>query len=239
MNNQMLFAGNDSMFYQAIRNCMQDESIDVYCVKSAADAVEAIQNQDYCLVIISMQPLESKNIETIRTIRNTQKMPIIVLADRLTTADKVELFQSGVNAYIERPVELAVCTAQAISLTRLYLEAKGKEQAYQPWVFGEELIIDTLYRQVIIDGEPLVLTCKEYELFVCLVTHSCQIWSLTQLYRYVWADTLGLDGENTVKTHIGHLKRKLGKLGKNYIQNTRGVGYKFVPPVCNKGKSKY
>lgn len=75
------------------------------------------------------------------------------------------------------------------------------------------------------------LAYKEFELLVCLVKHPCQIWSRTQLYRYVWNDDLGINGDNTVKTHIGNLKKKLTDLGKNYIQNSRGVGYKFVPPA--------
>lgn len=239
MKRQILFVGNDSTIFPAIQFYMQGENIGTLCVNSAREALEAIRGQDYCLVIIIIQSTETQEIAAIRMIRSNQKMPIIALSDKLTTPDKVALFHAGVNACIEKPVDLAVCTAQAISLIRLYGEAKEEKQAYQPLIFGKELIIDTLYRQIIIDGEPLELTRKEYELFVCLVTHPCQIWSLTQLYRYVWDDTLGLDGENTVKTHIGNIKKKLANLGKSYIQNTRGVGYKFVPPACGKETTKY
>lgn len=159
-------------------------------------------------------------------------MPIIVFADRLTTDDRVALFQLGANVCIERPYDLTVCMAQASSLVHLYLEAKEEERNDLPLIFGAELMINTTYRQVIIDGESLDLTRKEFELLVCLAEHPCQIWSRTQLYHYVWEDPLGLDGDNTVRTHIGNLKKKLSVLGKNYIQTSRGVGYKFVPPDC-------
>ena len=58
-----------------------------------------------------------------------------------------------------------------------------------------------------------------------------QIFSRQQLYQQIWADNLGISGENTVRSHIGNLYKKLADAGKNYIQNIRGVGYKFVPPA--------
>lgn len=209
---------------------MLGENIAVSYAETIADAVESILKQEFCLVIIAIQPSEREDVELLRIIRNSKRMPIIILADKMTTEDKVALFQAGANVCIERPFDLSVCTAQSSSLIRLYTEAKEEDRACLPLTFGSELIIDTTYRQVIVDGEPLELTCKEFELLVCLAKHPCQVWSRAQLCRHVWNDTLGISGDNTVKTHIGNLKKKLAALGKNYIQNSRGVGYRFVPP---------
>ena len=100
-----------------------------------------------------------------------------------------------------------------------------------PLVFGTELIINSIYRHIIIDGEPLELTRTEFDLLFYMAKHPNQIFSRQQLYRQVWGDDLGINGENTVRSHIGNLYKKLADVGKNYIQNTRGVGYKFVPPA--------
>ena len=231
MKKSILVIDDDLNVFRDIKDALSDDATDVYCTESVAGAIETIQKREYCLAVIAAQLSRYQDIEVIRTIRSTQKIPIIVLADRLTTMDEVMLFQAGANACIETSVDLAVCAAQAISLIHLYLEAREKEPSYQPKVFGRELIINTLYRQIIVDGESLDLTRTEYEIFVCLANRPYQIWSPTQLYCYVWNDTLGLTGENTVKTHIGNLKKKLAKRGKSYIQNSRGVGYKFVPPL--------
>lgn len=233
MKRRILVAGADSAIFQSIRNCMQSETVDVCYIVSTLDALESILKCEYCLVIISVQSTEAKDMEILRIIRNTQKLPIIALTDKLSTDDKVMLFQTGANAYIEKPIDLAVCIAQTNSLLRLYLEAQEENREYCPLVFGTELIIDPTYRQIIVDGEPLELTCKEFDLLLCLAQHPYQIWSRTQLYRYVWNNDLGLSGDNTVKTHIGNLKKKLSDLKKDYIQNSRGVGYKFVPPSCD------
>lgn len=231
MKKQILVVENDQAIYQSFQNWMQSEGIEVSCVLSAAEALESVLKYEYCLVVLSLQFIEASDMELLRMIRNAKRMPIIVLADRLTTPDKVSIFQAGANAYVERPIDFPSCIAQATSLIRLFLEAQGENKACLPLIFGSELLIDTTYRQVIIDGEPLTLTCKEFELLVCLAKHPCQIWSRAQLYRYVWHDDLGINGDNTVKTHIGNLKKKLSDLGKDYIQSSRGVGYRFVPPV--------
>ena len=230
MKRRLLIIEDDSIFCQTMQGHMQGENIEFCFGKSLANGLEDVLVTEYCLLIAAIQPAKSEDIEMLRVIRNSRNMPIIVLADKMTADDKVRLFHAGANACVERPIHMAVFAAQAISLLHLYLAAKEEDRARLPLTFGSELIIDTAYRQAIVDGEPLELTCKEFELLVCLATHPCQVWSRTQLYRHVWNDTLGLNGDHTVKTHIGNLKKKLTALGKNYIQNSRGVGYRFVPP---------
>ena len=71
MKKQMLFAGNDPTFYQAMRNRVQSEDIDFYCIKSIDDLADTLQKDKYCLVIATIRPSRFKDIEVIRTIRNT------------------------------------------------------------------------------------------------------------------------------------------------------------------------
>jgi DNA-binding response OmpR family regulator len=146
-------------------------------------------------------------------------------------SEKVALFHAGANACLEEPVDATLCAAQACSLIQLYWDAKIADNNEHPLVFGTELIINPVYRHVIIDGEPLELTRTEFDLLFYMAKHPNQIFSRQQLYQQVWGDDLGISGENTVRSHIGNLYKKLADVGKNYIQNTRGVGYKFVPPA--------
>ena len=158
----------------------------------------------------------------------------MVLVLRLELSEKIILFHAGANAYLEQPVNIELCVAQAYSLMQLYLDAKIANHKENPLVFGTELIINSIYRHVIIDEEPLELTRIEFDLLFYMVKHPNQIFSRQQLYQQVWGDDLGISGENTIRSHIGNLYKKLADVGKNYIQNTRGVGYKFVPPAGKK-----
>ena len=163
--------------------------------------------------------------------KKTKSIPIIALTLKLSLPEKITLFHAGANTCLEKPVNIELCIAQANSLIHLYLNAKETDRNTYPLIFGEELIINPIYRHVIINGEPLELTRTEFDLLFYMAKHPNQIFSRQQLYRQVWGDDLGISGENTVRSHIGNLYKKLADIGKNYIQNTRGVGYKFVPPA--------
>lgn len=230
---KILVIHSDLELCEKIRLMMQSESIEVVCTMSEMNAMDVLMRNECCMVIIGLLPSTEETLEIVQHIRKARAMPIMMLIEDIQASDKILLFHAGVNALLENPFDMEIFTAQAVSLIQLYEEAQAKNQKDQPLVFGRELIINPIYRHVIVEGERLDLTRIEYELLLCLAKNPCQVWSYTQLYRHVWDDTLGLDGDNTVKTHIGNLKKKLTKHGKGYIQNSRGVGYKFVPPGCD------
>lgn len=235
---KLLIVENDCVICQSIQSQLQSDYMEVDCVSSVAEALEAITRCEYCLVIMSLRLTVADDTDLLRIIRNTKRMPIMVLTEKLAASDKVALFQAGANACMEKPIDSVVCAAQAASLIHLYVKAQEHGIKHQLLTFGTELLIDSTYRQVIIDGKPLALTRTEFDLLLCLAQHPHQVWSRAQLYHYVWDDDLGSPGDHTVKTHIGNLKKKLADQGKNYVQNSRGVGYKFVPPIGDMEKHK-
>lgn len=226
----VLIVSADLEFYTLIRGAMQKSGMDAHQAIPPVEALNRLTRWPYCLIVIDIPCFEKKYIDLIHAMRKSTNIPILALITKADEKDKVVLLCAGVNACLEKPVNLIVCMAQAESLVQLYLEAQAKDAECKKLVFGNELMIDPIYRQVIIDGELLSLTRTEFDLLLFLAQHPHQIWSRSQLYHYVWNDALISAGDNTVKTHIGNLKKKLADLGKNYIQNSRGVGYKFVPP---------
>ncbi len=220
--------------FQSIKRMMQSDSTDVNYAMSVKEALNFLLSIEYCLVIVCISSLVSNSIAIIRLIRETHPIPIMVLAPRLELSEKIKLFHSGANACLEQPVDATLWVAQAHSLIQLYLDAKIADNKERPLVFGTELIINSIYRHVIINGDPLELTRTEFDLLYYMAKHPNQIFSRQQLYRQIWGDDLGISGENTVRSHIGNLYKKLADVGKNYIQNARGVGYKFVPPAGKK-----
>lgn len=229
----ILVVSTDLEFYTLIRDAIQKSSMDTHRAISPTEALSELARWPYCLIIIDIPHLEKKYIDLIHVMRESITAPILALIEKADEKNQVALLHTGVNVCLEKPVDLTVCTAQVESLVQLYLEAHMEDAECKPLIFGTELIIAPMFRQVIIDGKLLPLTRTEFDLLFFLAQHPYQIWSRSQLYHHVWNDDLGSAGENTVKTHIGHLKKKLTDLGKNYVQNSRGVGYKFVPPSCN------
>lgn len=228
---RILVIGDDLMVLQSVKRFMQNDSTDVIYAMSVNEALNLLFHNEYSLVIMCIPLPVNSNDKYLRLVREKHPMPIIVIAPKLEVSEKVILFHAGANACFEQPLNVTLCVAQAHSLIKLYLNAKIADKKENPLVFGTELIINSIYRHIIIDGEPLELTRTEFDLLFYMAKHPNQIFSRQQLYRQVWGDDLGINGENTVRSHIGNLYKKLADVGKNYIQNTRGIGYKFVPPA--------
>lgn len=226
-----MVADDNQVFGNEIQKVMQNDYIEVNFILSKEKALEYFMKNEYCLVIIFLQPSASRDMEILRMMREIKSIPIMVLTLKLSLPEKITLFHAGANVCLEKPVNLELCIAQANSLIHLYLDAKETDRNTYPLIFGAELIINPIYRHVIIDGEPLELTRTEFDLLYYMASHPKQIFNRQQLYRQVWGDDLGINGENTVRSHIGNLYKKLADVGKTYIQNSRGVGYKFVPPA--------
>lgn len=210
---------------------MQNDSTDVNYAMSVRETLNVLLSSEYCLVIIYIQSFIKQDAELVHLIREINPLPIMAIVPKLSVQEKVSLFRAGANACLEQSADINIYIAQANALMQLYLDARKTDCEEHPLTFGTELIIDPIYRHVIIDGELLGLTRTEFDLLYYMAKHPNQIFSRQQLYQQVWGDTLGISGENTVRSHIGNLYKKLADVGKNYIQNTRGVGYKFVPPA--------
>lgn len=212
---------------------MQNDSTDVNYVMSVKETLNVLSYSEYCLVIMCIRSFIKQNAEAVHLIRETNPLPIMAIVPKLSIQEKIFLFHAGANTCLEQSADINIFVAQANSLIQLYLDAKKIDCQEHPLTFGTELIINPIYRHVIIDGELLVLTRTEFDLLYYMAKHPNQIFSRQQLYSQVWNDDLGINGENTVRSHIGNLYKKLADFGKNYIQNSRGVGYKFVPPAGN------
>ena len=235
---RILIVEDDLSICRSMEEHLQNDSTDVCCVTTVADALDIFMTQEYCLVIMDLQLPETDGLEMLTTMRSAKHTPILALTSSLRPENRVALLQAGANAYLEKPVDMSVCAAQAEALIQLYCESNRDYQKCRPLTFGTELIINPLNRQVMIDGTPIELTRTEFDLLFCLAQHPGQVWSRGQLYSHVWADDLGVSGDNTVRAHIGNLRKKLAEAGKKYIQNSRGVGYKFVSPVPKHQKRK-
>lgn len=218
-------------FTLAIQKIMKNDCVDVNCTQFVEKAFDILMTSEYCLVALSLRPNVSRDMTLLRMMRESKSIPIMALTQKLSLSEKIALFHAGANVCLEKPIDAALCAAQACSLIQLYLNAREDSRERYPLIFGTELIINPIYRYVIIDSKPLELTRTEFDLLFYMASHPNQIFTRQQLYQQIWGDDLGINGENTVRSHIGNLYKKLADAGKNYIQNSRGVGYKFVPPA--------
>lgn len=206
---------------------MQDENTDIYCAASTIEAINRYMTIDYSLAIIDISLLEKEKVDMLYMMRAAKRIPILVLAERLNPDEKLLLFRAGADVCMEKPLDGSVCKAQANALIRLY-QSSSKSTSRSLLAFGTDLVIDPYYRQAFAYGKQLSLTRKEFDLLHYLASYPGRVFSKEQLYHHVWQNLSDIDGNDTVKTHIKTLRKKIGSSGKDYIQNIWGIGYKFT-----------
>lgn len=222
---KILLIDDDLNVCQSIQSRMRNDQIEVICTTSPKEILENGVVLPHCLVIMDTCLAKTDGMNLLQMIRNSINSPILVLERELSSKRRVALFQAGADACLEKPFDLDVCVAQALSLIRLYKGSKGR---CRPITFGAELIISRCHRQVLVEGKFLQLTRKEFDLLYCFASSPGQVFSREQLYAHVWDEVCPIGGDETVKVHIKTLRKKLDSVGKRYIQNVWGIGYKFV-----------
>lgn len=111
----------------------------------------------------------------------------------------------------------------------LYTQLHTAECRCYTLAFGMDLIIDPIRHQATLKGEPMNLTRKEFDLLFHLASHAGQVLSREQLYSAVWNEDSPYNVDESVKSHIKALRKKLIPSGKEYIKNEWGIGYRFSP----------
>lgn len=145
--------------------------------------------------------------EMIRIIRIMQHIPVMIISEHLESAEIVTLYHTGIDAYIEKPIDVDICAAQAETLIALCVRATEKSWKRATLAFGSSLAISPYHRQVLIEGIPIDLTRKEFDLLHYFAQHPHQVFSTSQLYEQIWEGAFDMGGESTVTVHINTLDK--------------------------------
>ena len=225
-----MIVSNDPALCCSIQNEMENGTTEIHCAASVSSALSCITIGEYCLLIADLQLQGMDKLEMVRILRAMKNTPIMAIGDCLDADELINLYHSGADAYMEKPMDPRICAAQANALIDLYFRADGESRKRATLAFGSSLVISPRYRQVLIDGRQVNLTRKQFDLLLYLAQHHHQVFSAKQLYGQIWDGFFDLGGENTVTVHINILRKKMGPLGPKVIQTVRGFGYQFIPP---------
>lgn len=231
MKNQVLVVSDSEKNIVDIQLVLENKDVEVSCASSVAAALEKFIKHSYCLVLIDIHLSWNDRIEMVRIMKAAKIVPIIVVTGPLKKVYLKELYKAGVSVILKKPIDYEIFAIQVNNFIELYSNVADSIKRNSPIAFGTELIIDPQYRQVTIKGIELTLTRLEFDLLLCLARYPGQILRQEQLYEQVWKEETGLGVNDTVKVHIGKLRKELSSATEHtYIQNIRGVGYRFAPP---------
>lgn len=222
MNNvTILVVDDESRMRKLIKDFLTQKE---YTVIEAEDGEQALQifeekQKDISLILLDVMMPKLDGWSVLRQIRQSSKVPIIMLTARGEEQDELFGFELGVDEYISKPFspKILVARVEAI-LKRTQLLGNNIKD------YGG-IKIDTDGRTVEVDEKQIEMSLREYELLKYLVDNAGIALSRDKILNNVWNyDYYG--DSRTIDSHIKKIRHKLGKKGK-YIETMRGVGYKF------------
>ena len=198
-------------------------SVKGFAVIEAEDGEQAVdvffQQKDISLIILDVMMPKMDGWEVCRTIRQYSRVPIIMLTARGEERDELQGFKLGVDEYISKPFSPKILVARVEAILR---------RSNTPVTEAREvggICIDKTAHQVTINGKPLELSYKEFELLTYFVENQGIALSREKILNNVWNyDYFG--DARTIDTHVKKLRSKMGEKG-NYIKTIWGMGYKF------------
>ena len=196
---------------------------DQYQVLEAENGEQAVdlffKQKDIALIILDVMMPKMNGWDVCKTIRQYSRVPIIMLTARSEERDELQGFQLGVDEYISKPFSPKILVARVEAILR----RSNMTVADVTDVGG--IRIDKAAHQVTIDGQPVDLSYKEFELLAYFVDNQGIALSREKILNNVWNyDYFG--DARTIDTHVKKLRSKMGEKG-NYIKTIWGMGYKF------------
>jgi DNA-binding response OmpR family regulator len=197
-----------------------------YQVDIARDGTEALQKADSTkpdLVVLDLMLPDIDGLEVCRQIRSTSDVPILMLTARDDDVDKIVGLEVGADDYLTKPFNPRELVARIRSILR---RATAPPPASKGRRTHGAISIDAGRRELLVDGDPIQLAPKEFDLFWELLDHRGIVLTRDQLLERVWGYTFAGD-TRTVDVHVRQLRRKLGDASP--IVTVWGVGYKVSP----------
>jgi DNA-binding response OmpR family regulator len=195
---------------------LRQHGYDVRCVTSGADADPEIDRADLVLLDLGLPDMDG--VDVLRSLRaRRRQLPVIVLTARAEVDDRVLALDQGADDYLVKPFAFEEL------LARIRARVRTWELAAHTSIEASGIELDLLDRTVRVDGRPLSLTTRQFDLLEVFVRERGNVLARSDLLARVW----GIDfdpGTNLVDVHVGHVRRKVGA---DRIETIKGVGYRL------------
>lgn len=218
---KILVVDDESRMRKLVRDFLIRDNFEVI---EAGDGEEALdlfyRDKDISLIILDIMMPKINGWEVCREIRETSKVPIIMLTAKGDENDELQGFDLGVDEYISKPFSPKILVARVEAILR-----RANKISEQETVKAGGIVIDKAAHLVTVDEERVELSYKEFELLVYFIENQGIALSREKILNHVWNyDYFG--DARTIDTHVKKLRSKMGEKGE-YIKTIWGMGYKF------------
>ena len=216
---RILLAEDDPLLGDGLRAGLRLAGFQVDWVRDGRAAERELRAEPYAAAVLDLGLPLLDGLDVLASVRAAGvRTPVLVLTARDAVPERIRGLDLGADDYVIKPVDLAELAARLRALVR---RAHGQPQD-QLSVQG--VLLDVASRTVTLDGEPVLLSTREFDLLHALMLQPGRVLSREQLEQqlYCWGHEVE---SNAIEVHVHHLRRKLRP---ELIQTVRGVGYALV-----------
>ena len=218
---KILVVDDEARMRKLVADFLAKEGFEVLEAEDGEKAMDLFYaEKDIALVILDVMMPKMDGWQVLREIRESSQVPVIMLTARSDEKDELRGFDLGVDEYVTKPFSPRTLVARAVAILR---RTAGKEENDRIELSG--IVLDKSAHQVTIDGEPVELSFKEFELLEYFMENNKIALSREKILNHVWNyDYFG--DARTIDTHVKKLRSKLGSKGE-LIKTIWGMGYKL------------
>lgn len=199
----------------------------VFPAYDGTEALDLLRREDIHLVLLDIMMPKLDGIAALTRLREASNVPVILLTAKSEDTDKIQGLNLGADDYVTKPFNPVEVLARVKSQLRRYLQLGGGTVRPTALRLGG-IALDDRTKTVTLDGDPVSLTPREYDILHLLMGSPGTVFSPKRIYRAVWGEEpFGV--ENAVAVHIRHLREKLeiNPSDPRYIKVVWGQGYKM------------
>ena len=228
MTNKVLVVDDEKLIVKGIKFSLEQDGMEVTAAYDGKEAYELAMQNDYDIILLDVMLPELNGFEVCQMIREKSDVPIIMLTAKGDDMDKILGLEYGADDYMTKPFNILEVKARIKSIFRRS-QPQGELQEEKRIIRVHDLEVNCQSRTVVLGGQPVRLTAKEFDLLQLLITHRGKVYSREALLETVWKyDYMG--DMRTVDVHIRRLREKIERdnAGPEFILTKWGVGYYFT-----------
>jgi len=223
MSGRILVIDDESQITRVLRAALAAQGYDVRTANDSDEGLRIFRDWPPDLVITDLMMPGKSGVEVCRIIRARSVTPVLVLSVREHERSKVEALDAGADDYVTKPFSIQ----ELLARVRAHLR-RAPERTSTAIETGD-FVVDVQSHSISVQGKPIHLTPKEFDLLVHLARNAGKVMTHRALLTAVWGAQSAHQPEY-LRVFVGQLRKKLeSETGRQYIQTEPWVGYRFVP----------
>jgi DNA-binding response OmpR family regulator len=223
LGQRILVVEDDETVSDIVTRYLRRESFSVEAVADGETALARVEEHEPDLIVLDVMLPKLSGLEVCRRLRG-RRVPIVMLTARGEESDRIMGLELGADDYVVKPFS----PRELVARVRSVLRRTGPKRNGKP-LTGGPIVVDPRSRTVTVDGDPVELTTREFDLLAFLMEHSGQVFDRNELLEQVWGYSFG--STPTVTVHVQRLRRKVERDPEHprHVTTVWGSGYRFDP----------